>query len=476
MELLDAPSNTLSSSKPAKIGLFRMIRGLLPAMLLLPALPVSAADPTVRLITLDPGHFHAALVQKFMYPEVSPLVRVYAPAGAELDDHLKRVAGFNSRSQDPTHWQEEVYTGPDFLDRMEREKAGNVVVISGNNIRKAEYIRRSIDAGLNVLADKPMVILPREFDLLRQAFAKAAEKKVLLYDIMTERYEITAILQRGLVRRPEIFGAIERGTPSAPAIEIESVHHFFKEVAGKPLTRPAWFLDVRQQGEAIPDVGTHLVDLVQWECFADVVLDWQKDVVVEHATRWPTTISPEQFKRVTALASYPDYLKPDLRPDGALDVFHNGELVYSLRGTQVRVRAMWHFEPPPGGGDTYNSVLRGSRAWLRVKQGPEQHFVPALFVEPKSADSPAEFERALRSAVADLSVSWRGLGLKPAGDAWEITIPDKHRVGHEAHFSQVTEHFLRFLASGEMPAWEVPNMIAKYYTTTQAYALSHAGQ
>ena len=35
----------------------------------------------VRLMTLDPGHFHAALVQKEMYPGVAPRVDVYAPLG-----------------------------------------------------------------------------------------------------------------------------------------------------------------------------------------------------------------------------------------------------------------------------------------------------------------------------------------------------------------------------------------------------------
>ena len=34
----------------------------------------------MRLGVLDPGHFHAALVQKKMYADVDPLVRVYAPA------------------------------------------------------------------------------------------------------------------------------------------------------------------------------------------------------------------------------------------------------------------------------------------------------------------------------------------------------------------------------------------------------------
>ena len=30
-----------------------------------------------RLVTLDPGHFHASLVQKFMYPDVDSVVHVY---------------------------------------------------------------------------------------------------------------------------------------------------------------------------------------------------------------------------------------------------------------------------------------------------------------------------------------------------------------------------------------------------------------
>ena len=33
----------------------------------------------IRLITLNPGHFHAALIQKSMYPQLSPIFHVYAP-------------------------------------------------------------------------------------------------------------------------------------------------------------------------------------------------------------------------------------------------------------------------------------------------------------------------------------------------------------------------------------------------------------
>jgi hypothetical protein len=34
------------------------------------------------------------------------------------------------------------------------------------------------------------------------------------------------------------------------------------------------------------------------------------------------------------------------------------------------------------------------------------------------------------------------------------------------------EKFLSYLKNKNMPAWEVPNMLAKYYTTTKALELS----
>src|SRR5690554_3514514 len=63
-----------------------------------------------RLITLDPGHFHAALVQKSMYPNVDSVVYVYAPEGPDVQLHLKRIEGFNTREDTPTKWKEVVYT------------------------------------------------------------------------------------------------------------------------------------------------------------------------------------------------------------------------------------------------------------------------------------------------------------------------------------------------------------------------------
>jgi hypothetical protein len=130
---------------------------------------------------------------------------------------------------------------------MVQEKAGNVVVMAGNNKKKTEYIKKAIDAGFNVLADKPMVIDPQNFDMLKAAFESAKKQGVLLYDIMTERSEITTMLQRVFDGYFCFWNATER-TPDNPAVTKESVHHFWKYVSGSVLTRPAWFMDVAQRG------------------------------------------------------------------------------------------------------------------------------------------------------------------------------------------------------------------------------------
>src|SRR5258707_13260698 len=93
-----------------------------------PALKNDKAD-RVKLITLDPGHFHAALVQKSMYENVDSIVHVYAPEGPDVKLHLSRIGAFNSRKENPTRWKEKVYEGEDFFEEMLSDKEGNVVVL-----------------------------------------------------------------------------------------------------------------------------------------------------------------------------------------------------------------------------------------------------------------------------------------------------------------------------------------------------------
>jgi predicted dehydrogenase len=424
-------------------------------------------------MNLDPGHFHAALVQKFMYDEVHPMVYVYAPQGPELDAYLEKIKLYNSRPENPTAWDLEVYAAPDFYSRMIDEKPGNVMVVSGNNAKKTEYIHGAVDAGINVLADKPMAIDPDGFDLLKQAFQKAEENNVLLYDIMTERYEITTILQKRLSQVPEVFGELVKGTPEEPAVTKESVHHFFKYVSGSPLVRPAWFFDVEQQGEGIVDVTTHLVDLIQWECFPGEIIDYENEVKVYDAKRWATKLTPAQFEQVTKMDHYPAYLQKDVRDDSILHVYANGEIHYTLRGVHAKAVVMWNYQAPEGAKDTHYSIMRGSKANLVIRQGKEEDYQTVLYIDKLGDMDDAAFEEELRRAVEGLEKEYAGLGYeKNAPGQWKLVIPDAFKVGHEAHFAQVTEKYLKYLQEGALPDWEVPNMIAKYYTTTTAYALS----
>ena len=107
------------------------------------------AQPKLKLMTLDPGHFHAALVQKEVYDNVDSVVYVYAPEGKDLELHIDRIRGFNTRKGNPTNWIEEVYMGPDFFEKMLKEQPGNVLVLSGNNAKKDDYIIRTINLGIN---------------------------------------------------------------------------------------------------------------------------------------------------------------------------------------------------------------------------------------------------------------------------------------------------------------------------------------
>jgi predicted dehydrogenase len=430
---------------------------------------VSMESKQVKLITVDPGHFHASLVQKSMYEQVSSDVHVYAPDGPDIAQHLNRINTYNTMASDPTEWNEIVYKGDDFFDKMLSEKAGNVVVLSGNNKKKAEYITRSVDAGLNVLADKPMIIRFEDFQQLENAFKAAAQKGVLLYDIMTERFEITTLLQKTLSMNGSVFGTLVNGTEKEPAVTKVSVHHFSKLVSGSPLIRPAWFFDVEQQGEGLVDITTHLVDLVQWECFSEQVLS-PADVKMVAAKRWPTLISPEEFKGVTGLETFPDYLAKDVK-DGKVNVYSNGEMVYSLKGVFAKISVEWKYQAPTGGGDTHYSTMRGTRCDLTIKQGPEEKYVPTLYVENIRGVKPDEFEAKLKTVLGTLpydSLTY----MKAGANSFKINVPQKYRVSHEEHFAQVTSKYLGFLNNGKMPEWEVPGMITKYYTTTSALKLA----
>ncbi|MDE3234796.1 MAG: oxidoreductase [Bacteroidota bacterium] len=423
-----------------------------------------------HLITLDPGHFHAALVQKTMYDNVDSVVHVYAKEGSDLNLHLKRINDYNTREDNPTRWKEEVYMGNDFFAKMIQEKKGNIVILSGNNEKKSDYILQSLQNGLNVLADKPMAIDADGFEKIKTSFEVADKNKLLLYDIMTERFEITTILLRELSMMPEIFGNLKEGTKDDPSVVKESVHFLYKYVSGNVLTRPDWFLDVSQQGEGIADVMTHLVDLVQWECFPGQPIDYKKDIQVNTAKHWPTDIGLSEFTTITHADHFPAYLSKNIVHDSVLQYYCNGEINYQLKNIHARTTVRWEYKSAEGSGDTYYALMKGTKASLIIQQGKDEQYKPVLYIRPSASEK--NYEAVLQEAFKRIEQKYPGITLVKSGTMWKVGIPDKYKENHEEHFARVVKNFLMYLEKGKLPEWEAPNMLAKYYTTTKALELA----
>ncbi|MBZ5593718.1 MAG: oxidoreductase [Acidobacteriia bacterium] len=439
----------------------------LACLAVLSGLHLRGADATnqAKLIVLDPGHFHASLIQEDMYPSLAKQVSVYAPLGPDLLDYLQRIERFNTRKEKPTSWEIEVHAGPDFFARMLRERPGNLVIISGRNRPKIDRILASAEAGLNVLADKPWIISSADLPKVERALDEAQAKHLVAYDIMTERYEIASILQRELVDDANVFGKLIAGTDSEPGISAKSVHHLMKVVAGAPLRRPAWFFDVAETGEGLADVGTHVVDLVQWTAFPDK-MDYRTDVHVLSGRHWPTIISQADFQRVTGEPEFPRFLAGRVK-DGKFEYYCNNSVHYTVRGVHVKLDILWNWQAPEGTGDTYEAAFRGTKARVEIRQGKAEGYVPEVYVVPDSAQLQAEVFAALKRKVDALKGVYPGVAMAESGGEARVVIP-KHLRSDREHFADVTNKFFEYLNSPQtVPEWEKTNMLVKYYVTTR---------
>jgi hypothetical protein len=206
--------------------------------------------------------------------------------------------------------------------------------------------------------------------------------------------------------------------------------------------------------------------------FPGQAVDYRSDIRVLRARKWATVLDTAQLLRLTGAKELDPALASRMK-DGRLDYFANGEVSYAIRGTHVRLTALWNYEAPEGGGDTHDAVVRGSRSRVEIRQGAEQRWRPELYVVPnRMADAPA-VKAALQRRVASLAKARPGLSVEDEGGTLRVGIPDRYRVGHEPHFAEVTERFLGYLKDpASLPRWERANMLAKYWVTTRAVELS----
>lgn len=426
----------------------------------------------MKLIVVDPGHFHAALLQKNKLEQVDDTIYVYAPSGQELNQYIETINSFNNREINPTSWQLITEEGDDFLQKAIQNKKGNVVILAGNNKNKTNYITQAINAGLNVLSDKPMAINKNNFNQLIEAFETAKNNNILLYDLMTERYDILNIIEKRLINNHELFGCLQQGTIEEPAITMESTHHFYKEVAGKPLIRPAWYYDVEQQGEGIADVTTHLIDLVNWKCFPEQIINYINDVKVIDAKHWATKLSLADFNRSTGLGDFPDYLNKYIK-NSILYINANGTINYQINDINISLKVIWNYKAPKDGGDTFSSEIKGTNASLITIQDQKQNFKKQLYIKKNDKFADDEFKINLDRAINDLQKEFPFVSLKNVEDKIMIVIPDENRLEHEVHFGYVAKQFFDYLVEEDIPEWENTNTLAKYFITTTAVEIAN---
>jgi predicted dehydrogenase len=419
-------------------------------------------------MTLAPGHFHAALVQKQSLPGIHHRAHVYGPFDSETLSHVQRIHSFNARTKSPTNWDIDLRAGADYLDRFTREQPGNTVILSGRNRTKIDLMLLAVTNCLNVIADKPWIVEHDDFPKLIELFNQAELRDVLVWDMLTERHEITNWLQREFTRDRELFGQWQAETPERPALHLRSVHHLKKLVNNQPLLRPWWWFHTGISGEAMADVGTHLADLSIWLTAPEQAVDYTTDIEMLSAERSPLLVTQEQFAEVTGLSGYPRELQPQIA-EGNLYYAGNNTATYTLRGVHVKLETAWEYESP--GGDTHESLARGTHAQIAVRQQPGAH--PELFVSATNRDEHAKIVACLRDRCEAMQRDFAGLRVEDSGHEARVVLPEGWRVGHEEHFAAVMDEYIRYFHTPRaVPAWEKPNALARYYITTKAVEMA----
>jgi hypothetical protein len=202
--------------------------------------------------------------------------------------------------------------------------------------------------------------------------------------------------------------------------------------------------------------------------FPEQPLDWQQDIDILAASRWPTSVSLAQFSELTGTRAWPEDLAPWISND-ALEYFCNGQVDYRVRGIHVRLEVRWDWQAEQG-DDTHQALYRGTRCRLAVRQGPAERFRPELCLVPDE-----DIGAALQRRIVALQPSYPGIAVEAQGSEWRIAIPDTLRIGHEATFAAFTRRFLAYIGDpASLPERESPNLVAKYRVTTGAVALSRS--
>jgi hypothetical protein len=130
---------------------------------------------------------------------------------------------------------------------------------------------------------------------------------------------------------------------------------------------------------------------------------------------------------------------------------------------------MWNFEAPSGTGDTYNALITGTKASVRINQNQSTKYIEELYIERNQGVDRQIFDLELKNEIARLQQTYPALSLERINDQkYHIIVPIESRPGHEDYFGYVARQFFQYLVNQNMPEWEIKNTLAKYYIATTA--------
>ena len=142
----------------------------------------------------------------------------------------------------------------DSLDDLIYSSGANTLITAAINSDKADIIVKAIDAGINIISDKPRVTTVD--DLHRVTDALERNKQVKLYLMLSERYNPVVVTAKKLIDAGEIGSVV--------GIINMRPHRL------RPQGRPDWMFNSRQYGGIINDIGVHDIDIAVWLANSDV--------------------------------------------------------------------------------------------------------------------------------------------------------------------------------------------------------------
>ena len=152
---------------------------------------------------------------------------------------------------DQAAWAEETFGAPvfDTPETLLAQTCPDIVAVANENDRKAGAVLHALQAGCDVVADKPLALTLDEQDAIEAFLAAQPSRRLLMLLTLRGNSEycgLRAALQSGAI-----------GVPAFVAVRMA--------VQLKRSQRPPWFLDVRRSGGLFLDLLIHGLDQVEWQ-------------------------------------------------------------------------------------------------------------------------------------------------------------------------------------------------------------------